>query len=65
MRVSDNGHGGADATDGSGLRGIERRLSAFDGTLNVNSPIGGPTDVRMTLPCELLSPKTSPSSEMG
>jgi signal transduction histidine kinase len=62
MRVSDSGRGGADPASGTGLRGIERRLAAFDGRLSVDSPLGGPTDVRMTLPCELLSPKTSPSS---
>jgi signal transduction histidine kinase len=61
MRVSDDGRGGADPAKGTGLRGIERRLSAFDGRLTVDSPVGGPTDVRMTLPCELLSQKTSPS----
>jgi signal transduction histidine kinase len=63
--VSDNGRGGADPATGTGLRGIERRLAAFDGTLAVDSPLGGPTDVRMTLPCEWSSPKTSPSSATG
>jgi hypothetical protein len=32
---------------------VERRLAAFDGTLVVDSPVGGPTEVRMSLPCEL------------
>ncbi|HEX3812359.1 MAG TPA: sensor domain-containing protein [Mycobacteriales bacterium] len=63
MLVSDDGHGGADTDGGTGLRGIERRLAAFDGTLVVTSPPGGPTVVVMELPCELLSAKTSPSSE--
>jgi signal transduction histidine kinase len=62
LRVSDNGRGGADPAKGTGLHGIERRLAAFDGRLTVDSPVGGPTDVRMTLPCELLSQRTSPSS---
>ena len=60
--VSDNGVGGADPAAGSGLRGIEQRLAAFDGTITVSSPIGGPTVVTMELPCELSSVKTSPSS---
>ena len=60
--VSDNGRGGADLSAGTGLRGIQRRLAAFDGTLAVDSPSGGPTDVRIALPCESSSPKTSPSS---
>jgi signal transduction histidine kinase len=62
MRISDDGRGGADLDTGSGLRGIERRLGAFDGRLMVTSPIGGPTVVFMELPCESSSPKTLPSS---
>ncbi|GAA3775024.1 sensor domain-containing protein [Plantactinospora mayteni] len=62
MVVGDDGVGGADPAGGTGLRGIERRLAAFDGTMFVASPPGGPTTVTMELPCELSSPKTSPSS---
>ncbi|MFF7145293.1 sensor histidine kinase [Streptomyces nodosus] len=51
--VGDDGRGGASFEGGTGLRGIERRLSAFDGTMSVDSPVGGPTDVRMSLPCVL------------
>jgi signal transduction histidine kinase len=56
--VSDDGHGGADPSLGSGLLGIERRLAAFDGILAVSSPPGGPTVVTMELPCALSSLKT-------
>jgi signal transduction histidine kinase len=56
--VTDNGHGGADPAQGTGLRGIERRLAAFDGVLAISSPPGGPTTVTMEVPCELSSPKT-------
>jgi signal transduction histidine kinase len=59
--IGDNGRGGADPERGTGLRGIERRLAAFDGTLNVSSPPGGPTVVSMEVPCEPSSLKTSPS----
>ena len=62
LRVEDDGVGGADASQGTGLRGIERRLSAFDGSLTVKSPPGGPTEVVIVLPCEWSSAKTSPSS---
>jgi signal transduction histidine kinase len=62
VEVGDNGQGGAEASGGSGLRGIERRLAAFDGTMTVSSPTGGPTVVRMEVPCELSSPRTSRSS---
>jgi signal transduction histidine kinase len=65
MIVGDDGTGGADPGAGSGLRGIERRLAAFDGTMAVTSPPGGPTVVTMELPCALSSPKTSPSSGTG
>jgi signal transduction histidine kinase len=50
VRVVDNGAGGADA-NGSGLRGLARRVEAVDGTLDVTSPVGGPTTVRAVLPC--------------
>lgn len=51
ISVRDDGHGGADPSRGSGLRGIQRRLSAFDGTLRIASPPGGPTVLDMELPC--------------
>jgi signal transduction histidine kinase len=57
--VTDDGYGGADPARGTGLRGIERRLAAFDGVLAVSSPPGGPTAVTMEIPCALSSPKTS------
>jgi signal transduction histidine kinase len=57
--VTDNGHGGAEPARGTGLRGIERRLAAFDGVLAISSPPGGPTAVTMEIPCALSSPKTS------
>jgi signal transduction histidine kinase len=62
MVVGDDGRGGADPSRGTGLHGIGRRLAAFDGTMALSSPPGGPTVVTMELPCVLSSPKTSPSS---
>ncbi|SDM75010.1 Signal transduction histidine kinase [Streptomyces sp. cf386] len=61
ITVTDDGQGGADASRGSGLRGIERRLATFDGVLAVSSPVNGPTLVTMELPCALPSPKTTSS----
>lgn len=58
VMVGDDGRGGATQDPGGGLHGIERRLAAFDGTMMVASPIGGPTIVTMELPCELSSAKT-------
>jgi signal transduction histidine kinase len=65
MQVGDDGQGGADPAAGTGLRGIERRLAAFDGTMTLSSPPGGPTIVTMELPCVSSSPKTMLSSETG
>jgi signal transduction histidine kinase len=62
MVVADDGAGGADPAGGTGLRGIERRLAAFDGTMTLSSPSGGPTTITMELPCALSSPRTTPSS---
>ncbi|HEY7007900.1 MAG TPA: sensor domain-containing protein [Jatrophihabitantaceae bacterium] len=62
ITVADDGSGGADPGRGTGLRGIARRLAAFDGTLDTESPPGGPTRLAMVLPCASSSPKTSPSS---
>jgi signal transduction histidine kinase len=56
--VGDNGTGGAHPRTGGGLEGIERRLNAFDGTVAVTSPAGGPTQVTMELPCELSLART-------
>ena len=53
VEVIDDGSGGADPGNGTGLAGIERRLGAFDGILAVNSPAGGPTIVVIEVPCEL------------
>jgi signal transduction histidine kinase len=51
LEVRDDGQGGADP-EGSGLRGLRRRVEALDGRLLVTSPRGGPTTIRAELPCE-------------
>ena len=58
IEVSDDGVGGADPANGTGLQGVEQRLGTFDGILAVSSPPGGPTMIVMEVPCALLSPKT-------
>ncbi|MFD9288906.1 sensor histidine kinase [Streptomyces sp. NPDC060030] len=60
-QVTDDGRGGAEMSAGSGLEGIRRRLASFDGVLEIDSPPGGPTVMKMELPCALSSPKTSSS----
>ena len=61
VEVTDDGAGGADPGNGTGLAGIERRLGAFDGILAVNSPVGGPTIVVIEVPCALSWQKISTS----
>jgi signal transduction histidine kinase len=51
VEVRDDGVGGADATRGSGLRGLADRVAALDGQLRIESPIGGGTVVRAYIPC--------------
>jgi signal transduction histidine kinase len=50
VEVEDDGRGGADPA-GAGLTGLARRVAALDGTLKVDSPLGGPTVVRAVIPC--------------
>jgi signal transduction histidine kinase len=49
--IVDDGVGGADPIRGTGLNGLRDRLAAFDGTLTVNSPEGGPTRVHAEMHC--------------
>jgi len=51
VRVRDQGGGGADATGGTGLLGMHRRVAALDGSFTVTSPAGGPTVIDVELPC--------------
>jgi PAS domain S-box-containing protein len=53
VEVSDDGVGGADPTRGSGLRGLADRLSALNGTLEVESPPGEGTCIRAEIPIEV------------
>jgi signal transduction histidine kinase len=50
VEVSDDGCGGADASKGSGLRGLEERLRAMDGTLGVESKPGEGTHLVARIP---------------
>jgi signal transduction histidine kinase len=53
ISVRDDGDGGANPSRGTGLRGVERRIAAFDGVLAISSPAGGPTAITMEIPCAL------------
>ncbi|MGW6946313.1 sensor histidine kinase [Streptomyces xanthophaeus] len=50
VRIEDDGRGGADPA-GSGLTGLRGRVSALDGVLRIDSPLGGPTTIIAELPC--------------
>ncbi len=51
VEVRDDGVGGADADQGSGLRGLGDRVAALDGRLELTSPQGLGTILRATIPC--------------
>ncbi|GAA2437114.1 sensor histidine kinase [Streptomyces glaucus] len=51
LAVRDDGRGGADPAGGSGLTGLADRVSVLDGRLSLSSPPGGPTLLRVEIPC--------------
>ncbi len=51
VEITDDGHGGADASTGTGLAGLRDRVEGVDGWLHVSSPSGGPTTILVELPC--------------
>ncbi|MEY9845115.1 histidine kinase [Streptacidiphilus sp. MAP5-3] len=53
VTVADDGVGGADPAKGSGLVGLRQRAASVDGTLQITSPLGGPTTLIVELPCVL------------
>lgn len=50
VRVTDNGRGGARLREGGGLAGLVERVRTVDGTVEVDSPRGGPTRMTVRLP---------------
>jgi signal transduction histidine kinase len=50
VEVVDDGAGGADVAAGSGLRGLEDRVAALDGRLEIHSPPGGGTRLHAAIP---------------
>ncbi|GGO38551.1 sensor histidine kinase [Streptomyces lasiicapitis] len=49
--ITDDGCGGADPDAGTGLSGLADRLAILRGRLVVSSPVGGPTELRVEVPC--------------
>jgi signal transduction histidine kinase len=50
IEVADDGIGGADASLGTGLRGLADRLEALDGRLEVDSPVERGTRISAEIP---------------
>lgn len=50
--ISDDGRGGADLGGGTGLQGLQDRVEALGGELQITSPTGGGTTLKASLPCE-------------
>jgi signal transduction histidine kinase len=51
LRIVDDGAGGADDSRGTGLTGLRQRVASVDGTLTLESPLGGPTVLEAWIPC--------------
>ena len=50
IAVTDSGDGGARFISGGGLDGMRERIAAFGGSVEVNSPHGGPTTITARIP---------------
>jgi signal transduction histidine kinase len=63
VRIRDNGRGGADFSDGSGLVGLKDRAEALGGHLRIDSRPGAGTTLEITLPVDDPSgPKVPPGA---
>jgi signal transduction histidine kinase len=51
VKVSDDGVGGANPEEGTGLRGLADRLAVIEGRLSVDSERGRGTTVTARIPC--------------
>ena len=51
LEVRDDGRGGADPERGSGLTGLADRVAVAGGRMLLSSPPGGPTVLRVEVPC--------------
>ena len=51
LMISDDGAGGADPANGSGLIGLVDRVEAVGGHLSVSSPTGVGTSLAASIPC--------------
>jgi signal transduction histidine kinase len=61
--ISDDGVGGVKMSAGSGLRGLEDRLSAVDGVLTIHSPPGEGTRLEARIPSAAPAPAPAPAPD--
>nr|WP_184988263.1 sensor domain-containing protein [Sphaerisporangium rubeum] len=52
LEIGDDGVGGADPA-GTGLAGLADRVAVTDGMMTLSSPAGGPTSLRVEIPCQV------------
>ncbi|MGX1932110.1 sensor histidine kinase [Microbacterium resistens] len=50
VRVRDDGRGGALPRPGHGLEGLRQRVQGLRGDMEIDSPAGGPTEIRVRVP---------------
>lgn len=62
LRVSDDGVGGAQPRDGTGLTGLRDRVEALGGSIDVTSPVGHGTELNVRLPIEATGGAAPPGS---
>jgi signal transduction histidine kinase len=60
LAIRDDGIGGADPGQGSGLVGLSDRIEALGGTLQVTSPAGSGTTLLIEVPLDAQSSPVSP-----
>ncbi|MCV7298407.1 sensor domain-containing protein [Mycobacterium barrassiae] len=51
VQIVDDGTGGAHVAKGHGLSGLADRVHSTGGAFTVTSPAGGPTEIKVELPC--------------
>jgi signal transduction histidine kinase len=59
LRIRDDGVGGADPCGGTGLMGLRDRVEALGGELAIDSPAGGGTSIRASIPLDEASPDSA------
>ncbi len=52
LDIEDNGEGGAMESEGSGLKNMKDRADSLGGEFILISPTGGPTKIKVIVPCE-------------